>query len=147
MLCVNFGWNWPSSSEERIFKYFQYHFTISLLSPLRKGFGAFIWTNLNPLYIRMICAKFGWNLTSGSGEYFFNIFNRILHFCYYLPLEKGVALHLNKLESSQPKDDLCQVWLKYAQCFWRRKCFNIFNRIFNRIIAIISPWNWAWPFI
>ena len=37
------------------------------------------------------------------------------------PLEKGVALHLNKLESPTPKDALCQVWLKLAQWFWRRR--------------------------
>ena len=30
----------------------------------------------------------------------------------YLPLEKCVAFHLNKLESPSPKDALCQVWLK-----------------------------------
>ena len=28
----------------------------------------FIWTNLNPLQPRMLCAKFGWNWPSGSGE-------------------------------------------------------------------------------
>ena len=39
----------------------------------------------------------------------------------YLPLEKGGALHLNKLESPSPKDALCQVWLKLAQWFWRRR--------------------------
>ena len=27
-----------------------------------------IWTNLNPLHPRMVCAKFGWNWASGSGE-------------------------------------------------------------------------------
>jgi hypothetical protein len=43
-----------------------------------------------------------------------------LHFRYYLPLEKGNPLHLNKLETPPPKDDLCQVWLKLAQWFWRR---------------------------
>ena len=40
---------------------------------------------------------------------FKNIFNIILHFRYYLPFEKGVALHLNELEFPPPKDDLCQV--------------------------------------
>ena len=35
---------------------------------------------------------------------FKNIFDIILHFRYYLPLEKGVALHLTKLESSSSKD-------------------------------------------
>ena len=58
----------------------------------------------------------------------FKYFNIILHFCYYLPLEKGVALHLNKLESPPPKDAFCQDWLKLAQWFWRRGIFfNIFN--------------------
>ena len=41
-------------------------------------------------------------------------------FPYYLPLEKGVALRLNKLESPSRKDALCQVWLKLAQWFLRR---------------------------
>ena len=31
---------------------------------------------------------------------------------YYFLLEKGMALHLNKLESPSPKDGLCQVgWI------------------------------------
>ena len=41
-----------------------------------------------------------------------------LLFRNYLPLEKGRALHLNKLESPSPKEALCQVWLKSAQWFW-----------------------------
>jgi hypothetical protein len=36
----------------------------------------------------------------------FKIFSVILLFCYYLPLDKGVPLYLNKLESPPPKDDL-----------------------------------------
>ena len=28
----------------------------------------FIWRNLKPLHPRMLCAKFGWNWLSGSGE-------------------------------------------------------------------------------
>ena len=57
----------------------------------------------------MICDKFGWNWPSGSGEDFFYIVNAISQFPNYLPLEKGVDLHLNKLESPLPKDALCQV--------------------------------------
>ena len=43
--------------------------------------------------------------------------------------DKDGALHLNKLESPSPKDALCQVWLKLAQCIWRHEnmCF-IHNR-------------------
>ena len=57
---------------------------------------------------------------------FLKNFSVFLLFRYYLPLEKGVALHLNKLESPCPKDDLCQVWLKLAQWFWRsQKCESL----------------------
>ena len=47
-----------------------------------------------------------------------NKFSIILN---YLPFKEGVTLHLNKLESPLPSDALCQVWLKSAQWFWRRR--------------------------
>ena len=58
---------------------------------------------------------------------FFKNFSVFLLFCYYLPLGKGVLLHLNNFESPPPKDDLCQVWLKLDQWFWRRsrKCKSL----------------------
>ena len=59
---------------------------------------------------------------------FLNIFNRNLLFRYYLPLKKGMALHLNKLETPLPKDALCEDWLKLAKRFWRRRFLNMFNR-------------------
>ena len=52
---------------------------------------------------------------------FFNFVNVFSLFQNYLPLEEGGALHLNKLESPSPKDALCQVWLKLAHWFWRRR--------------------------
>ena len=69
-----------------------------------------IWRNLNPLHPRMPCAK--------------------LLFRNYLPFEKSGALHLIKIESPSPKDALCQVWLKLAQWFWRRrwKCEKFTDR-------------------
>jgi hypothetical protein len=39
-------------------------------------------------------------------------------------LEKGYPLRLNKLKFSTPQDDLCQVWLKLAQWFWKRRFSN-----------------------
>jgi len=51
----------------------------------------------------------------------FKFLKCIFSICNYLPLEKDGALHLNKLESPSPKDALCQVWLKFAQWFWRRR--------------------------
>jgi hypothetical protein len=57
---------------------------------------------------------------------FLKMFSVFLLFCYYLPLEEGYPLPLNKLESPSPNDDLCQVWLKLVQWFWRsRKCKSL----------------------
>ena len=58
---------------------------------------------------------------------FLNFVNEFLVYQNNLPLEKGGALHLNKLESPSPKDASCQVWLKLAQWFWRRRLFNFVN--------------------
>jgi hypothetical protein len=59
-------------------------------------------------------------------EIFLKIFSVFLLFRYYLSYEKGYPFCLNKLESLSPKDDLCQVWLKLAQWFWRsRKCKSL----------------------
>ena len=59
---------------------------------------------------------------------FFNSVNSFLLFHYYLPLEKDVVLHMSKLESTSPKDVLCQVWMKLAQWFWRS--FYNFVKVF-----------------
>ena len=95
--------------EKRIFLissiYFRY---FVIISPLKRG-GPFIWTNLNPLHQRLLWAKFGRNWLSGSGEEeFLNFVNVYSPFRYYLPLEKGGGLHLNKLESPSPRDTLYQ---------------------------------------
>ena len=78
----------------------------------------------------------------------------------YLPLEKGVSLHLNKFESPSPKDALCQVWLILARWFWRRRFLNFvnvfslfrilsplgiwtnFNSLYPRMLCIKFDWNW-----
>ena len=43
----------------------------------------------------------------------FNFVNVFLLSRNHLLLEKGWALHLNKLESPSPNDALCQVWLNW----------------------------------
>ena len=71
---------------------------------------------------------------------FVNVFSL---FRYYLPLEKGVALHLNKLESPSPKDALSQVWLKLAQWFLRRrflKFVNVFS-LFPYYLPLENNWG------
>ena len=61
---------------------------------------------------------------------FLKVVNLFLFIPNYLPFGKGVALHLNKLESLSTKDTLCPVWLKLAQWFWRRrwKCEKFTDR-------------------
>jgi hypothetical protein len=41
-------------------------------------------------------------------------------FAIISPWRRAIPLPLNKIESLPSKDDLCQVWLKLAQWFWRR---------------------------
>ena len=53
-------------------------------------------------------------------------------FRYYLPLEKDVAHHLNKLEYSSSKDVLCKVWLKFSR--WILKKIMVFKCIINLIV-------------
>ena len=61
----------------------------------------------------------------------FNFVNTFSPFRDYLPFEKGGALHLNKRESPTPKLASCQVWLKLAQWFWRRRFLNFVNVFHN----------------
>ena len=70
---------------------------------------------------------------------FVNVFSL---FRNYLPLEKGTALHLNKLEFRSPKDALCQVWLKLAQWFLRTWFFLLmyFSNFLNYLPLVK---NWA----
>jgi hypothetical protein len=103
-----------------------YFYIFVIISPLKRTW-PFIWRNLNSLHPRIVCTKFDWIWPVGSGEDFKQIFTVFLLFCNYLPLRKGYPLPLNKLESPSPKDDLCQVWLKLVQRFWRRsrKCKSL----------------------
>ena len=87
-----------------------------------------LWIKLNPIHPRMLCAKFGWNWLSGSGEEdFFNFVNELSLFRNYLPLEKGRALYLNKLDSPSPEDAVSQVWLEMSQWIWRGRFLKFVN--------------------
>ena len=57
-------------------------------------------------------------------------------FCNFFLMEKDRTLHLNKLESPSPRDALCQVWLKFAQWFCRRRLFLISSRYFCYFVII-----------
>ena len=58
----------PVVLEKNILKFRKVYFHyIVIISPWQRA-GPFIWTNLNPLPPRMLCAKFWWNWLSGSRE-------------------------------------------------------------------------------
>ena len=99
----------------------------------------FIWKTFSPFHHqRMLFAKFGWYWFSGfGGEDFFTFVNLYLFFRNYLPSAKSVTLHLNKVDSPSPKDDLCQIWLKLAKTHWKRRNFIFFNVFFA--ISWLSP--------
>ena len=111
--------------QNKILKFCQFMFAIQL-SSLGKGM-AFNWKNFKLLHPCMLCAEIGRNWPSGSIEDFQISSIVFFKFHYYLPLEKGGALCLNKHEFSSPQDALCHVWLKLAQWFWRRRLFNFVN--------------------
>ena len=105
--------------------YFRY---FVLISPWKKV-SPFIWINLNFLYPRMLWfgwnqrRKFGWNWPRGSGEEDFEISS--MYFRYFViipPLEKSVALHLNKLESPLPKNALWLVEIGQVVLEKKMKC-------------------------
>ena len=58
-----------------------YNCYLVIISPWKRA-GPFIWSNLNPLYTRMLCAKFCWNWPSISGE------ENFLPFHYHLPWKR-----------------------------------------------------------
>ena len=63
---------------------------------------------------------------------FLDSVNVFLLFQYYLPLEKGVALHSKiNLSLLHWKIIFCQSWLKLAQWFWRRRNFFNFVNVFS----------------
>ena len=80
MLCAKFSWNWLSGSGEEDFlissMYFRYFVIISPWKRVRP----FIWTNLNPFYQKMLCAKFGRKWLNGSREEDFLILSMYLSY-------------------------------------------------------------------
>ena len=54
-------WFWRRKILSMYYRYF------AIISPWKRA-GPFIWTNLNPLHLKMLCAKFGWNWPTGSEE-------------------------------------------------------------------------------
>ena len=126
MLCAKFGWKCPNGSGEEDFKTFSimYFYYFAITSTLRRAWPFILFEKnwiiftqdaLCQFWLKM--AQCFWRRT------FLKVLNVFLLFPNYILFEKGVALHLNKHESPSPKDAMCQVWLKLAHWFWRRRFF------------------------
>ena len=70
--------------------------------------------------IRLKLAQWFWR------RQFLKFWQCIFIISYLSPLGKWDH-HLNKLEYPSPKNALCQVWMKLAQWFWRRRFLNVIN--------------------
>ena len=122
MLCAEIGWNWlGGSGEEDCFNF------VNVISRFRnyllfeKGGALHLNKLISPSHKYALCQVWLKLAQWFSRRRFFNFVNVFSLFRYYLPLEKGGVLHLNKLEFPLPKDAFCQVWLKLDQWFWRRR--------------------------
>ena len=84
---------------KKILKFRQYIFSFVIISPSKRVW-TFIGTKFNSHHQRMLCAKFGYNWLTGSGE---EIFVNVLSlFRNYPPLIKGVTLNLKNLVEIGP---------------------------------------------
>ena len=71
MIYGKFGWNWPCCSEVEHFKIFSIYFYYFAIIYIYGRVWAFICKNLNSMYPRMLCAKFGWNWSISFKERIF----------------------------------------------------------------------------
>ena len=101
-----------------------------LLSPLRKEHGPSFEQKWIPItqgcFVPIKFVKIGPVVLRRR---FLKIVNVFSPYSYYLPLEKGLALHLKKSESASLKDALNQVRLKFALWFLRKKLLKFVNVI------------------
>ena len=92
-----------------------YFWYFVIISPCKRA-GPFIWTNLNPLHPRMLCAKFGWNWPSGFGEGDFLISS--MHFRYFViisPWKRAGPFIWTNLNPLHPR----MLWAKFG---WNWPC-------------------------
>ena len=79
-----------------------FHYFV-IISPWNRT-GTFIWTNLNPLHPRMLCAKCGWNWLSGSREEDYSFLS--MYFCYIIiisPWERAGSFIWTNLNPLHPR--------------------------------------------
>ena len=121
-----------------------FHYLVIISS--KKRARPFIWTNLNPLYPMMLCAKFGWNWPSGSGEEEFLISSMYFRYFVIISLwKKAWTFILTNLNLLHPRMLCAKFGWNWPSGSWEED-FLILSMYF-RYFVIISPWKRTWPFI
>ena len=115
---------------------------ILLLSPLGKGCGPSFEQNWIPFFQEFFVPSLDKIVQMVLEEKMFIYFQYNLHFCYYLPLGKGGAFHLNKHESPPSIFVSCMINLPSGS---REEDFIIFS--INSTFSLLSHLGKAWPFI
>ena len=101
MLCAKFGWNWPCDSGEGFFFISSLYFHSFVIIPFGKSCGP----SFEKTWIPLTHGCFVPSMVEIGPMILEKVFlssSLYCHsfvFCYYLPLENGVVLHLNKLKS------------------------------------------------
>ena len=98
----SFTWNWSSGSGEEDFLICPYFINISFW----KRAGPFIWKKkFNPIHLRMLCAKFGWNW---PWQWFWRrrFFISSMYFCYFViisPWKRAGPIITTNLSTLHPR--------------------------------------------
>ena len=106
---------------------------------------SFIRKNVSLLQPGILSAKFGCMKFAQwfwKRRKFVNVISVFLLFHNYHLLEKGVAIHLNKLEFPSFKDSLCEIYLKLAKWFLRRsrKCAKFTTTTTDKLWSVKLTW-------
>ena len=116
ILFGKFDWKGRVVLEMKIFNSFSYNvFYFAIISNWKRAW-PFICTNLNPLYSRMLCTKFGWNWQSGSG---------IEDFWKFFPIIFNISLIISP-------------WRKA----WLFICTNL-KPLYSKMLYAKLGWNWS----
>ena len=151
MLKAKFDWNWPYNSGEECVLILSMYFCNFVIISHWKRAGPFIWTNLNPLYLRMLCAKFC-QVWLKLAQWFWKENFQIspMYFRYFViifPFKRAWPFIWANLNPPSSKDDFCKVWWKLVRWFWRSWFSNFVNVfLLFRTYVIISHWKRAGPF-
>ena len=146
MLCAKICWKFLSGSEEEDFLISSVYFHYFVIISPWKMVGSFIWRNFNPLNPRMLCAKFGWNWLSGSGEKRF--LNSSMYFRFFViisPWKRTGPFIWTKFNPLLPR-------MHYAKFGWNwnsgsaEEAFLI-SSMYLRYFVIISSFKLTGPFI